>query len=137
MPEIGESIGEIGGVIRTMLGLTPNNRVRDQIRETAELYSLTIQYEGLASSSDDLAQVVDLHTKRLVEMASGSGRSWNWAALIVCWMVAGALGVAAYFLKPHWGTWWGTLLMIVVGFIGFLFVIAGVGTLLQQTADEA
>jgi hypothetical protein len=45
--------------------------------------------------------------------------------------------VGGYFLAPHWGTWWATLLTVVIGLVGVLFVIAGFGTLLQRKADTA
>jgi len=120
-----------------MLGLTRHSRVREQIRETAELYALTIRYEGLSDSSSDLAIVLQRHTKRLLEMTESTKRSWNWSALIVSWLIAGALGVAAYYLAPYWGSWWACGLMVIVGLSGALFVIAGIGTLLQQKVDEA
>ena len=37
VPALGDSIGEIDGVIRAMLNLTRHSRVREQIRETTEL----------------------------------------------------------------------------------------------------
>jgi hypothetical protein len=134
---LGDSLGEIGGVIRTMLGLTRHSRVREQIRETAELYGETIKHEGLAESSADLAAVLKVHTKRLLDMAGTSKRSWNWSALIVSWLVAAGFGVAGWYLPPYWGTWWATPALVIVGLAGTLLVIAGVGVLVQRDADEA
>lgn len=120
-----------------MLGLTRHSRVRDQIRGTAELYALTVEYDGLADATSDLAQVITRQTHRLLELSSTTKRSWNWGALILSWAIAAGLGVGAYYLVPHWGSWWGTVLLVIVGLIGGLFLIAGLGTLLQGKADEA
>jgi hypothetical protein len=132
-----DGIGEIGGVIRTMLGLSRHSRIRDQIRGTVELYDMTVRHEGLRKASGDLARVIEQQTGRLVEVAETSKRAWNWAALIVAWIVAGAFGAGMYFLASDWGTWWGTLLMLVFGLGGVLLFIAGLGTLLQKREDQA
>jgi hypothetical protein len=137
MADIGESIGEVGGTIRAMLGLTQHSRLRDQIRGTTELYAATAQHPGLAEASSDLAEVIIQQTHHLAEISSTTRRSWNWGALFLCWTIAGGLAVGGYFLAPRWGTWWATLLTVVIGLVGVLFVIAGFGTLLQRKADTA
>jgi hypothetical protein len=135
--DLSDQIGEIGGVIRTMLGLTRHSRIRDQLRGTIELYQLVEPYPDLAKAKADLASVIAQQTGRLVETSSATGRQWNWGAFIVCWVIAGGLGVGAYFLNPHWGTWWATLLMVIVGMVGVLFGIAGLAVLLQKEKQAA
>ena len=136
MADLGDSFGEINGVIRAMLGLTRHSRVRDRIRETAELYGLTIQHDGLSASSGDLAEVLSIYTKQLLATSTGTKRVWNWSAFIVSWIVAAGFGVAAWYLAPYWGTWWATPSLVIVGLAGGLLVIAGLGTLLQRVSDE-
>jgi hypothetical protein len=130
-------IGEIGGVIRTMLGLTRHSRLRDQIRGTVELYELTAKYDELSGPSADLAAVLAQQTKRLLETSGSTGRQWNWPSFIVSWMIAGLFGFVAYVLDSHWGTWWGILLMVVVGLAGGLFALAGLIVLFQQKNESA
>jgi hypothetical protein len=137
MPNLSGSMGEINGMIRSMLGLTRHSRLRDQIRDTTELYELTVKHDGLADASSDLAQVINQQAKRLLERSSASGRRWNWASLIVCWVIAGLLSLGGYALSSHWGSWWGTLLMIIDVFVGVLFAVAGVGTLLEPKSEAA
>jgi len=135
MPDISASFGEIGGVIRTMLGMSRHSRLRDRIRGTVELYELTIPHEALAPASADLAQVINEQASRLVEASSSTERAWNWGAFTVAWMIAGGIGVAEYFLAPHWGVWWTVVLIVVIGVVGALFLIAGLGVLLQRKQD--
>jgi hypothetical protein len=135
MGGLGNQIGEIGGVIRTMLGLTRHSRIRDQIRGTVELYEMTAKYEALSGASADLAQVISQQTNRLLETSTATGRQWNWSSFIVSWIVAALFGFFAYLLEPDWGTWWGTLLIVIVGVPGALMVVAGLGVLLQQKSE--
>jgi hypothetical protein len=137
MAGISNQMGEIGGVIRTMLGLTRHSRIRDQIRGTVELYEMTAKYEELSGPSSDLAEVISTQTSRLLETSKATGRQWNWSSFVVSWIVAALFGFFAYLLYPHWGTWWGTPLMVIVGTVGALFTVAGVGVLLQQKSEAA
>ena len=137
MPDLGDSIGEIGGAIRAMLGLSRHSRVREQIRDTAELYNLTSTHEGLAAASENLAAVLTIQTKRLLDIASDTGRQLNWASAIVAWAIALGLGYAAYVLWPHWGTWWATPIFVLDVAAGGLMVIAGFGVLVQKKSADA
>lgn len=137
MPDLGDPIGEISGVIRTMLGLTRHSRLREQIQGTVELYNLTSAHEDLSHASADLAELITLQTSRLLEIASSTGRQWNWSSFIISWIFAGFFGWLAYLLWPHWGSWWGALLFLLVTVVGGLLAIAGVGVLLQQKSAEA
>ncbi len=137
MPDIGDQIGEIGGVIRTMLGLTRHSRLRDQIRGTIDLYELTSKHDALAAASSDLAEIITQQTSRLVETSSATGRQWNWGSFIVSWVIGAAFAVAAYYLAPNWGTWWATLAIVVSGLAGSLFVLVGLIVLFQKKAAEA
>jgi len=135
MPDFGESIGEIGGTIRAMLGLTQRNRMRDQIRATLELYELTAKYEELSSASEDLAQIVSEETRRLLETSNATGRQWNWGAWFMSWIIAAGCGVGIYLLRVDWGSWWATLLIVILGFAGAMFFLAGLGVLLQRKRE--
>lgn len=133
-----ETAGEIGALLRTVFGLSRPSRIRDQIRDSTQLYAMTVEHEGLSAASENLAKVVVARTQHLVELTSNADRrDWNWPAAIVSWFVAAGCGVGICYLAPRWGTWWATLVIVVLGCIGSLLFIAGFGVLLQRTADEA
>ncbi|MCA9312542.1 MAG: hypothetical protein KDA97_00260 [Acidimicrobiales bacterium] len=134
---VGGLLQEATATLRTMLGLTRHGRTREQIRDTVELYQLMGDDEDLADSRRDLAKVVGIHSKRLVANASSERRSWNWASMVVSWIVACFLGFLCWWVLTTWEGWFPSLAAIVLGFLAVLFVIAGVGVLLQPEKNEA
>jgi CHASE2 domain-containing sensor protein len=136
MPDISDSIGEIGGTIRAMLGLTTRNRLRDQIRDTVALYESTAKHDALAGASADLAQVISQETKRLLDTSNSTGRDWNFSAWLVCWVISSGCAIGVYALRIHWPTWWAVLLIVGIGLAGFLFFIAGFAMLFQKSGEK-
>jgi hypothetical protein len=134
--DISDQFGDIGGALRAVFGLTRPNRLRDQIRGTIELYEMAARNPELSGPAKNLAAVVDQETNRLLEASNSSRREWNWGALITCWIVAGGLGALGYFVfAPHLDAAWAVILIVIVGILGSLFVIAGLGVLLQRKKD--
>jgi len=131
MAFLTDQFGELGGVICTMLGLTRHSRIRDQLKATVDLYEQVIKHEGLQKSSADLVQVISLQTQRLLDSSTTVGRAWNWPAALLAWTIGGGFATGVWQLSDAWGTWWATLIIIVLGLIGALFGIAGVGVLAQ------
>ena len=101
------------------------------------MYELTAKYDSLSDASTDLAQVITHQTKRLVETSSTSDRQWNWGAFVVSWIVAGAFGSGIYLLSSHWGSWWGTLLLVLFGILGALFTVVGIGVLIERKNESS
>lgn len=137
MPDVSDSIGEIGGTIRAMLGLTTRNRLRDQIRDTVDLYERAAKHADLSEAAADLAQVISLETKRLLETSTSEGRTWNWASAIVAWVLAFACAFGVYALRTHWPSWWAVLIIIVLGVLGLLLFLVGFTLLFQKKKDAA
>ncbi|MGH9089830.1 MAG: hypothetical protein ACRDZR_00375 [Acidimicrobiales bacterium] len=137
MADISDSFGEIAGVLRTMLGLTRHSRLRDQIRGTVDLYDSIAVHTELSKSKEDLQKVIEYQTSRLLEAASSGKRKYNWAALVVCWVISFLAGYGSYQIWSTLPYWWGYLIFAVVVLVGVLFFVAGIGTFLQQQNEEA
>ncbi len=132
MQTLQTSLGEIGGVVRTLFGLTRHNRLKTQIRESVELYGLTIQYVDLEDASKNLRNVITTETGKLVETSSSASRSWNWPAAFVSWAIAGFASIPELAYWSDWQSWWKVLIMVLSTLVGLIFLIVGFGVLLEQ-----
>jgi hypothetical protein len=93
--------------------------------------------DALDASRANLAKVVNIHSERLLANASSERRSWNWAALVVSWIVAGFFGALCWLVMDTWQGWLAAFGAIVLGLLSVLFFIAGIGVLLQPEKNEA
>jgi hypothetical protein len=136
VPSFSDSIGEIGGVMRTMLGLTRHSRIRDQIKGNLELYETMLAHEQLLTASSELAQLITRQTNNLCKTSRQIGRQWAWGPCVLAWIVAGACGYGAVLLNHHWATLWGTPLIVVLWLATALFFAVGVTLLLERKTED-
>lgn len=136
MPSLSDSIGEISGVIRTMLGLTRHSRIRDQIKGNLDLYEAMVDHEELLTASSQLAQLITRQTNDLCKTSQQQGRQWAWGPCALAWIVAGAFAYGAMLLTRFWGTIWGTSLIVVFWLVTAMFFAVGVALLLERKPEN-
>jgi hypothetical protein len=132
MADLGNSIGEVGGVIRTMLGLTRHSRTRNQIQANVDLYASMIPHPNLGEASSDLAEVIIEQTRHLREVSFDTGRAWDWGAWSVSWLIMAGSAYVSYLFRSELAKWWAITLFALFSFNAVLFFIVGLGVLLQR-----
>jgi len=123
-------------MIRSMLGLTKHNRLRDQIRDTVGLYRQVQKHGALTQSADNLKQLIDIQTGQLLAITQQNKRSWNWGAAILAFLIACVFAVPAWFLYKSEQSWWEILLLVIVLLIMVVFLIAAFGVLFQRESGD-
>ena len=138
MADQGNTIGEVGGVIRTKLGLTRHSRTRSQIQGNVELYVLMNTYPDLGKASSDLAEIITQQTKHLRDVSLDTGRAWMWGPWALSWVVMAGSGYLVHLILGDLGGWWAISLSVIFALNAFLFFFVGLILLLQRksTSDE-
>jgi hypothetical protein len=134
VPDISGSIGEFAGAIRELLGLTRHNRLRDQLRNSLELFALVQQHsKELPDASNALAEIVTLQATRLLAIVKPErARRWDWGEFVV------GLVITAIALWGEWRlwslqhSWWVWLALVALG----VFLIAAVQTTVKALGEH-
>ena len=114
-----------------MLGLTRRNRLRDHMRENVTLYGALKHYDELSGAASEIAKLIDLQAKGMLEVHTASGRQWNWGSSALSLVLAGLSGFLCYVLWPL-SDWWRVVLFVPLALIGALFATACLGVLVSR-----
>jgi len=134
MVDIGNSIGEVSGVIRTMFGMTRHSRTRTQIQGNVDLYTSMIPHAELDDASSELAKIIIQQTKHLRDVSFETGRAWNWGAWSLSWVIAAGCLILANIFRGDSGSWWGITAGIISLLFFIVFFIVGLTVLLEHKA---
>ncbi len=135
MSLLGEAFGQVGGLVRTAPTLTRHSRLRHQIRAALDLRERALaQKEGLDSTIEDLAVIINFQTRRLSSITTqGTSRTPQWGASGLALLVTLGCAALAYFLGIRsLPEWWGYLVAVVAFFATALFLLVSIAALLTR-----
>jgi hypothetical protein len=116
MPPLSTAANEVVGAVRGVMGLSGEHRLRDQLRETVELFERAKSHPELESAQRDLAHAIDVKAARLRSIAeAGTQRTRDLGQALAGLFFVMILYIPAKSLWPHRETWWGLLLLAVIG----------------------
>lgn len=118
-----------------MFGLTRRNRLRDHIRELADLHSM-LQHNDLQEAAKSVAAAINFQADQLREAHTAGRRPLKWGPFAVALVCAGLLAIPAYFLWPL-SAWWRITIFVIVCAVAFLFIAAGFAVLVEKDSDTA
>lgn len=129
-----DAVNEVIGAVRGVLGLSRQSRLREQIKETTELYGKVKEHDELKAAATDIARVVTSQAARLLEGAEpGSKRAWAWGPFaigLVFTLLVGAATWGLYRLLDRTG-WWLWLGIVPLGLFSLLCLAASFSLLLE------
>src|SRR5450759_1477852 len=90
---VPHAIGELGGAIQSVVGLSRHSRLRAQIRDSLMLYSAAKLHDELHDAQGDLAGVITLQSAQLLADIdpSRAGRR-DWSGAIVGFAITALVG---------------------------------------------
>jgi len=134
MPSVTGTLSEVAGAVQSVLGLTRHSRIRAQMHETVELFTLMQPHEELAAARDDLRAVIEDQAKKLLSVAQPvSRRKWAFGPAVLALIVAAIVAVPGYVCYRLAGTpWWSIVLLVVDGAAVALFVAVALALLLER-----
>jgi hypothetical protein len=134
---VPHAIGELGGAIQSVVGLSRHSRLRAQIRDSLLLYSAAKLHDELDDAQVDLARVITLQSAQLladIDSSRSAGRR-DWSGAIVGFAFTALVGALAWAMWVPWDLrryWWGWILIVVTGGIGIVFFVSAAGLLKKQ-----
>jgi integral membrane sensor domain MASE1 len=136
MNAVPHAIGELGGAIQSVVGLSRHSRLRAQIRDSLSLYSAAKLHDELDDAQVDLARVITLQSAQLLADIdpSRAGRR-DWSGAIVGFAFTALVGSLAWAMWVPWDLrryWWGWILIVVTGGIGIVFFASAAALLKKQ-----
>jgi integral membrane sensor domain MASE1 len=133
---VPHAIGELGGAIQSVVGLSRHSRLRAQIRDSLSLYSAAKLHDELADAQVDLARVITLQSAQLLADIDPSRAGLrDWSGAIVGFAITAMVGALAWAMWVPWDLrryWWGWILIVVTGGIGIVFLVSAAGLLRKQ-----
>jgi hypothetical protein len=138
LPDFSTGFTDIAGALRTFLGLTRHNRLREQLRDTLGLFSLAKEHAELGQVRDNLTEIATLQSQRLLALVKDDRkRQWNWGTFWVGFVFTG-LGVwGEFWLWSFHQNWWFWFPFVVLGFFDLVFVIVSLQALFQRRSTTA
>lgn len=132
---IGNSVGEVAGAIRTMLGLTRRNRLRDHIRELADVHAKLL-HADLAEARGHIASAITHQAAQLANAHTKGPRRLKWGPFVVGLVIAALAALPLYALWPL-SAWWRSTLFVVDALVVLVLVAASISVLVEQESDAA
>ena len=137
---VPHAIGELGGAIQSVVGLSRHSRLRAQIRDSLVLYSAAKSHDELGEAQAALAQVITLQTAELlanIDPSRAGQRDWSGATVgFVLTALVGAVIWAMWFPWDLRRFWWGWVLLAIAALIGVVFFASAVGLLRKQPPQQ-
>lgn len=133
---VPHAIGELGGAIQSVVGLSRHSRLRAQIRDTLVLYSAAKEHDELTDAQAALARVITLQTAELLAGLDPSRAGQrDWGGAIVGLVLTALIGTLAWAMWVPWDLrrwWWGWILIAVVVAVGLLLLAVSLSLLKKQ-----
>lgn len=137
---VPHAIGELGGAIQSVVGLSRHSRLRAQIRDTLLLYSAAKSHEELATAQTALAQVITVQSAELLANVDPSrvGKR-DWSGAIVGFVFTASIGALVWAMWFPWDLrrfWWGWILIGAATLVGIIFFVSAAGLLKKQPPKD-
>jgi hypothetical protein len=117
------AVGDFAAAVRAFLGLTRHSRLREQLRETLDLYEKAVTRPELGKAAANLAAVIEIQSTVLLGVIArpATRRKWDWGGVAVGLAVTAATAWGLYHLAALRQYLWGWFVLLFVGFWATMF----------------